>query len=230
MSDEVNLGKDDYKRKSFKTAPGGTYAVQITVQTKIKKNAAGDGNNLNVHAKITKGPHKGITFFDNIAPHVGWKVAQLLAAIGKKITGKTTLQKIAKLVAGKAVRALLKEETFNGKKQNKVVQWLPPKSAAVDDEDLDEKDEEDADDDDDEDQDEDADETDDEEDDADEDDDASDDDEDDDADEDDDDADDDDDDDDADVTDEDDEEEAPKKKSKKAAPKAKAKAKKKVRK
>lgn len=138
MSKGFNLSDEDFKRKSFKTAPGGIYYARITTKSKIKPGKEG-GETIQVHAKIVKGPHKGVTFFDNIAMHVSWKVGQLLNAIGKKVK-KGTAQLLLKIIANKDVRVQLREETWNGRKQNKVVTWLPLKgpvtaSAVEDDED-----------------------------------------------------------------------------------------------
>lgn len=237
-ADVIKLSDDDLKGQSFKTAPAGKYTVKFSKKSKIK--AGSNGNILNVMATISKGEHKGVNFFDNIAAHVGWKIAQILRALGlsdkqiKKLK-KLTLQDVLKMITahGKDVRAVLKTEIYQGRKQNKVVQWLPlaasedeedddledDDEADESDEDGDDTDDEDGDDDDsDDDEDDDADEDDD--DDADDDDDDSDDDDDDDSDDDDDDdIDDDDDDDDSgddedeDDDDDDDDEPAPKRRT-----------------
>lgn len=159
--DVIKLNKDDYKQKSFPTAPGGKYKVQITTKSAIKPGRKG-GNQLAVHAVITKGPYaKKVSFFDNIAPTVGWKIAQLLHALGVKKM-QITLKELLKLIKGKELRAILREETFEGKKRNKVVQWLPldvTKKEKEEDDDIDEdEDEDDSDDDEDEDEEEDEDE------------------------------------------------------------------------
>jgi hypothetical protein len=143
----VNLTDDDYKGATFKVAPAGKYTVSITNKSKVGKAGSG-GAKLVVHGKISKGEHKGVTFFDHIAASVGWKVAQLLMALGIK-KKKITLEEILKLAVGKELRAVLKVDKWEGKKNNKVVQWLPLTASEDedDDEELDEDDEDTGDDD-----------------------------------------------------------------------------------
>jgi hypothetical protein len=142
-SDVIKLTKDDFKRKTFKTAPGGTYTVRLTKKTVIAPGT--DGNVLKVHGQVSRGNHKGVTFFDNIAPHVGWKIAQLLTALGVKKM-QLTLQALLKLVKehGEEIRVQLREKKFEGKRRNEVVMYLPPGKGSTDDEDEDQ--DEDADD------------------------------------------------------------------------------------
>jgi len=118
--DVIKLTKDDFE--GFKAAPSGKYTFLITKKSSIKKGAS--GNVLNVAATISSGPHKGTTVFDNIAPHVGWKIAQLLSALGIKKM-QLTLQELLKLITGKSLRAVVRTKTFEGKKRNEIVQWLP---------------------------------------------------------------------------------------------------------
>jgi hypothetical protein len=203
MGTKLNLKADDFKRKSFKAAPGGTYFVRILKEkTKIEKKPK--GKQITVYAKIMKGSSKGITFFDNVSASVGWKIAQLLVALGiKKPSSKLTLEMVLKKAIGADLRVQLKTETWEGKKRNKVVTWLPLKKTKDEDEDdadEDDEDPDDADDDDDNDDNDDSDDDDGDDDDSD----------DDDGDDDDDDSDDDDSDD-----DDDDEDDKPKKKGKK---------------
>lgn len=144
----INLTKDDFKRKSFKTVPGGTYFVKITPKSALKEMKGGTG--INIAAIVTKGKdksHRGVTFFDNIGPDVKWKIAQLVSGLGITKT-KFTMAELLKLIKGGELRAILREKSFEGKKRNEVVQWLPltvtkdePKAATDDDED--EEDEED---------------------------------------------------------------------------------------
>lgn len=123
----IKLGKEDYLTKTYKTAPSGTYKVQFVYKnSKIKPSKNGKGQNLNLNAKITEGPHKDITFFDVIGDSVTWKIGQLLAAIATK-KDSITLEQLNKLLGGKTVRAILRIDMFQGKKSNKVVQWLPLK-------------------------------------------------------------------------------------------------------
>lgn len=149
--DVINLTDDDFKAKTYKTAPGGTYFIKISKQ-KSKVKPGSQGNIANLHITISRGKHKGITLYESLAPHVGWKIAQLLHALGvKKLT--LTLQELIKLVGDKELRAVLKEEKYQGKKNNKVVQFLPLEAAADEesdeDEDLDDDDSDEDDDDDD---------------------------------------------------------------------------------
>ena len=141
--DAINLNEKDFIRKSFKAAPPGTYTVKITNKTKIEPSRAG-GNMLKIHAKIVSGPNKGISFFDNIVPHVGWKVAQVLAALGVKKMS-LTLQQLLKMVLDADLRVILRVKKWDGKDRNEVVQWLPLKATKAEevDDDEDEDDEED---------------------------------------------------------------------------------------
>lgn len=121
----INLTKDDFKRKSFKTVPGGTYFIKITPKTALKAMKGGEG--INVAGIVTKGKekkHKGVTFFDNIGPDVKWKIAQLVGGLKIKKT-KFTMAELLKLIKGGELRAILREKTFEGKKRNEVVQYLP---------------------------------------------------------------------------------------------------------
>lgn len=118
----INLTKDDFKKKSFKTAPGGTYFIKISAKSELKEMNGGTG--INLAGTITKGPHKGVNFFDNIGPNVKWKFAQLFVALGIKKT-KLTIAEILKLIKGGELRAILRERTWEGKKRNEVVQYLP---------------------------------------------------------------------------------------------------------
>ena len=140
--DVIRLTDDDYKTRKFKTAPGGTYNAKISSKSCIKSGQ--NGNLLNVMVTITKGPHKGVNIFDNIAPHVGWKIAQLLRALGIKKTGDLTLQALLKLIVGKELRVVISEGKYNDKPQNKVTQYLPfGKETAAEEDDDDEEGEED---------------------------------------------------------------------------------------
>jgi hypothetical protein len=213
----VNLSDDDYKGATFKVAPAGKYEVTVTPKTKVGKSKSG-GAKIEIHAKIAKGEHKGISFFDHVAASVTWKVAQVLLALGVK-KKSITLEEIVKLLIGTNLRAVLMVDKYEGKKNNKVVQWLPLKAADDDDDDDEEDDDTDDDDADDSD---DADDDDDDSGDDDDNDDDADDDDADDADDDDDDADDsDDDDDDADQGDDDDDADEPEPEPKKKSTKKK---------
>lgn len=239
----IRLTDDDYKGKSFKTAPAGKYTAKFSVKSKIKNGANGPIAEVIVTLrKDARGTAvKDINVFDNIAPHVGWKVAQVLKALGIKKTS-LTLEQFIKLLKGKDVRVIIKEAKFNGKKKNEVVQYLPMNAAegeeaegdedSLDDDDDEDDEDEDADEDGDEDgdededggEDEDEDDEDKDEDEAeDEDDDEDDDDDEDEGDDDEDDDDDDDDDDDEDEDEDEDEDAAPAKKSKVAPKKGKVK-------
>src|SRR5688500_2881164 len=143
--DSLKLTREDKEQKSFPTAPGGTYYLKFVKQhTKVapgKKEGA--GNNLNVCVQISRGEHKGINIFDHIAPHVGWKIAQLLAAIKKTKMNEGTLQEIEKILHAykDEIRAVIKKTTYDGRPKNEVVQYLPlagGKATAADDDDLDE--------------------------------------------------------------------------------------------
>lgn len=146
-TDVIKLTDDDFKGKSFKVAPAGKYQAKFNSKSKIKPGK--NGNILNTIITITKGEHKGVNIFDNIAPHVGWKIAQLLKSLGiKKMPKKLTLQQLLDMLKkhGKDIRAIIKVEMYQGKKQNKVVQYLPLTSGDdedEDDDDIDEADDED---------------------------------------------------------------------------------------
>lgn len=216
-NDSFSLTKDDLEGGNRKVAPGGTYVVALDKKnTEIKKGQ--NGNLLNICVKISQGKHKNVRIFDNIAAHVGWKIAQVIAAFGLTLK-KGTLQDLLKKILDSdgEIRVVVREDKYQGRPKNEIVQYLP----AGDDEDADDDEDEDEDDDKDEDEDEDGDD-DDSDDDSDDDDDDDDDDEDGDDDSDDDDDDDSDDDDDEDE-DEDEEEVKPAKAKKPTAKKAAAK-------
>lgn len=143
-NDVINMTKESYKRKTFKTAPGGIYAIRITRKSKIRSGPK--GNYMELHIVITKGEHKKVTLFDNVSPKVDWKVAQLLAALGiKKFT--LTLAQLLKLVTDKELRASLRETKFNDRPKNEVIQFLPAKAADDEDAPSDDDDDEPSDDD-----------------------------------------------------------------------------------
>ncbi|MCA1830877.1 MAG: hypothetical protein LC663_05125 [Actinobacteria bacterium] len=133
--------------------------------TKIVPNAKGDGNLLLLVSAISaahngkKTEHKDVLVFDRIAPHVGWKIAQVLRAIGiKKPPKKMTLKELLKLITKykDEFRAVIGKSMYNGQPQNPVLQYLPLESSKdEDDDDIDEDDEDSDDEDDDEDEDED---------------------------------------------------------------------------
>lgn len=146
-NEKISLSEEDFKVKKFKAAPGGTYRIRISNKSKLKPGKNG-GTTLELHGTITKGPHKKITFIDNIGSSVAWKIGQLLAAIGKKKVKEITLAKLLKLAleAGE-FRALLKATKYEGKDRNEVVQYLPLGNGSEHDEDADSDDsDEDADD------------------------------------------------------------------------------------
>jgi hypothetical protein len=124
MGKTFKVAKDIKESKGFPTAPGGTYTFKTTPKMDIKtKNGVAT---LVVHAKIIKGPHAGKTVFENIqlSKNVEWKLAQFLTSIGlslKKVRGKSL--DLAKLV-GKTFRATIREETYQGKKNNKIVTFM----------------------------------------------------------------------------------------------------------
>lgn len=147
---KLSLSKDDFEDKKFKAAPGGRYHAKITKKDTLVK-AGTDGDVLQVHATITKGPHKGTTFFDNIGASVGWKIAQLLKACGLNYASAVkkvkTLQDLLKLIVDEDLQVVLRKTKWNGQDQNKVVQWLPANAEADEDEESDDdEDEEESDD------------------------------------------------------------------------------------
>ena len=98
--DVIIISKDDWKgkKKANKTAPGGKYRFRFNKKSSIRPNAAGTGNNLNLISTLVaahngkKTEHKGVLVFDNVAPHVGWKIAQILRAMKvKKVPKNLTL-------------------------------------------------------------------------------------------------------------------------------------------
>lgn len=129
----ISITPKDRERKSFKTAPSGTYFIRISKKSALKEMSGGTGANLQL--TITKGPHKGINIFDNIAAHVTWKIGQLLAALGIK-KNKFTMAELLKMVKDKELRAVVRVGRFEGKKRNEISQYLP--LAAQPDEDDDE--------------------------------------------------------------------------------------------
>jgi hypothetical protein len=219
--DVIAMSDEDLKGgKTFKVAKPGKKQVKFDAK-KSKIKPGNGGNILNLVTTVTKSPigkeEKGINFFDNIAPHVGWKIAQVLKAMGykpeqiKKLIKKgLTLKDVLALIKkyGKDIRVIVKLGRWQGKKKNEIVQYLPLEASKdEEDDDLEDEDEDDNEednDDNDEGDDDDSDDDDDDDSDDDEDDDDSDDDSDDDED-DDDDSDDDDDDDDDDEDEDDDE-------------------------
>jgi hypothetical protein len=227
--DVITIGKEDWKGSGgYKAAPGGKYRFRFNKKSSIKPGQS--GNILNLMITITamhngkKTEHKGVNVFDNIAPHVGWKIAQLLKALGyKKAPKKMTLKELLAIIKkyDKEFRAIIGTRMYNGKKQNHVIQYLPLE-ATKDEDDDDIEDDDDLDEDDDDSDDDDSDDDDDDDDADDEDDEDEDEDEDDEEDEDEDEDDEDEDEDEDDEDDEDDEEEErPRRKSKKAKKKAK---------
>jgi hypothetical protein len=154
--DVIVLTKDDFKGRKFKTAPGGKYRARFDKKSKIKPGKS--GNIMNLMNTITatdkgkKSDSKGVNVFDNIAPHVGWKIAQILRAIGmKKPPKKMTLKELLALLMkhGKEIRIVVGKKMYNGQPQNYVIQYLPleaGKDEEDDDiEDADDEDEEDSD-------------------------------------------------------------------------------------
>ncbi len=229
--DVIIISKDDWKgKKDFPTAPGGKYRFKFNKKSKIVPNAAGTGNNLWLLSTITamhngkKTKHKGVNVTDNIAPHVGWKIAQVLRSMGiKKAPKKMTLKELLDLIKkyNKEIRAVIGTDRYRGKKKNNVLQYLPLKSSKDEDDDDIEDDDEDSDDEDSDDDDDDDDSDDDDDDDSDDDDEDEDEEDEDDEDDDDDDEDDDDDDD-----DEDDEDDRPARRKKASKSKSKRKSRK----
>lgn len=147
--DVITLTDDDFANKKFKTAPGGKYTAKLNLkQTKIKPGK--DGNVLQLVWTLQGKKVKGVNVFDNIAAHVGWKIAQILKAYGlnkakaKKIKSLTDLLKFLKTKG--EVDVLITEKKWQGKPQNKVTQYLPAGSE-TDDDDLEEDDDDEDDDD-----------------------------------------------------------------------------------
>jgi hypothetical protein len=228
--DVIVISKDDWKGKGdFPVAPGGKYRAKFNgKKSTIKPNAAGNGNVLNLMTTLTalhngkkiklkKGKGKGpINVFDNIAPHVGWKIAQVLRAMGvKKAPKKMTLKELLDLIKkyDKEIRVVVGIDRYKGKDKNNITMYLPlSASKDEDDDDTEDDDDDDEDSDDDDDEDSDDDDSDDDSDDDDDDDDSDDDDEDDEDDDDDEDEDDEEDEDDDDDDDDDDEDRPSKKK------------------
>jgi cobalamin biosynthesis protein CobT len=127
-NDRITLGQEEFKEgpQSFKTVPGGIYRVRIFKDLKIKPSKKSGRDQLNVRAVVLAGPHKKSSIFDNVQSHVNFKINQLLHAIqSKKIP--PTLRALAKMIQNAEVRVQVIEEKFNGRKQNKVVTWLPLK-------------------------------------------------------------------------------------------------------
>lgn len=147
-----SLDKADFERKSFKPAPAGKYFVKFNAkETKM------DGDNARIVADVSRGEYKGKRFFDHIAAHVGWKIAQLLSALGKTKMLKGSLEDIVKLVKAHKgeVRCVVKIDMWKGTKRNKIVMWLPLEAGTDEDDDLEDTDDEDDEDDDSDDEDED---------------------------------------------------------------------------
>lgn len=149
--DVITLTGEDFKSKSFKTAPGGTYVAKVVKGKDTKITPGKNGKNMaKVKMIITKGEHKGVTFFENFFTHVAWKIGQALAAVGQTKKLKLTLKELIDiLIAAGEFRVILREKKFEGKKRNEVVQFLPLKKTVEEDDDEDDEDEDESDDDDD---------------------------------------------------------------------------------
>lgn len=132
---KIRLTDDDYESKGGrKTAPAGTYLFRVHKDSKLKDMASGKG--VEVRLEIIGGSgkkwkkYKGTYVFDNIAPTVTWKIAQILKALGIK-KKDITMEQFLKLIKGKEIRASIRiknDEDYG--KQNKINQYLPPGEGA----------------------------------------------------------------------------------------------------
>jgi hypothetical protein len=140
----LKLTDEDFKRKSFKTAPAGTYDLRGSKkETKIKPGNKGH-DIAQLCWTITKGPHKGVNIFDNVDPEVGWKVGQTLAALGytpKTAKGKTLEDIVDEVSAGAEAKGIVRVRRFEGKKRNEIAQLLP-KGAKIEEDDVEDIDDE----------------------------------------------------------------------------------------
>lgn len=124
MARTFRVPQDIKPGEGFKLAPAGTYACRITEKSDIKK--VNDKLTLVVHGRVAVGSQKGVTFFDNIqlTKAVEWKLHQFLSALGfnvEKLKGKDIpLDKIV----GRAVKVQLRQDSFGGRKRNKVGTYL----------------------------------------------------------------------------------------------------------
>lgn len=138
---------EDLKGKTFKTAPGGVYTIKGQKNdTKIKPGSSGDV--MQLKWMISKGPHAKITLFDNVGVNVGWKIGQLLGALGYTVKqiNKMTPEDVIKIVQGGVeLRASIRKKMWDGSPQNKIAQYLPllGEDAGDDDDDEDEDEDED---------------------------------------------------------------------------------------
>lgn len=147
---KMTLGKEDYESSGGRrTAPAGIYVFRVHKDSKAKDMTSGRGAEVRLEiigpAKAKK--LRGIFVFDNIGPNATFKVAQILAALGKKKAEITFPDGLLKLIKGEEIRAAIRvknDEEYG--KQNKVDQYLPASEgadAASMDEDEDEDEDED---------------------------------------------------------------------------------------
>ena len=126
----IKLTDDDYKSTGGRRlAPGGTYTFRISKESKAKQMNSGNGAEVRftlIGPKKYK-KHVGVNVFDNIAPSVTWKIAQILQALGIKKKEVAFPEGFLKLIKGKEIRASIRvknDEEWG--KQNKINQYLPP--------------------------------------------------------------------------------------------------------
>lgn len=103
----------------------GEYQVQVVrAKTEWSKN----GNEMVSLRLCVEGGTR--EFFDHLVSSgsCSWKIAQFLIAMGEEPSDEMEIEPAD--YTGRTARAVVGVEDFEGRPKNKIVKWLPPKSAA----------------------------------------------------------------------------------------------------
>jgi hypothetical protein len=108
--------------------PAGDYSVTIVEASEtVSRSTGADMIKLTLDAESADGTQSAKLFDYLVAtPGSAWKIDAFRRALGYEVVQGEPVELHAEDLVGRALRARLKVEEFNGRQNNKVDAWLPP--------------------------------------------------------------------------------------------------------
>jgi hypothetical protein len=109
--------------------PAGDYDVTIVEASEsVSRSTGADMIKLTLEAEASDGSGSMVKVFDYLvaSPSSAWKIDAFRRALGHEVVQVGPVELHADDLVGRTLRARLKVEEFNGRRNNKVEAWLAP--------------------------------------------------------------------------------------------------------